>query len=105
MWPCSTSHEPKYWGDSKAAITSNVFYKEAAGLKNPDAAAGAAFRLASNVSVHGSWHHPGAAATGHSTGLACLTPSLPVGGDWFYQRNTVGMWFCDQTDASVRNPP
>lgn len=94
VWPCSTSHEPKYWGDAKAAITSSVFYKESgeAGAAGAGAVAGGGtvVRFVSNISVHGSWHHPGAAATGKSSGLACLTPSLPVGGDWFYKAGTVG---------------
>eukprot|EP00040_Diaphanoeca_grandis_P014695 m.74689 g.74689 ORF g.74689 m.74689 type:complete len:1106 (+) comp24690_c0_seq2:102-3419(+) len=89
VWGCSTSHEPKFWGDEHAAITSSVWYQ------HPSVTLSEAVSLASNVSVHGTWHEPGQPLTGSSTGLACLTSSLPSGGDWYFQPNTVGMWFCD----------
>ena len=110
-----TPLQPAFWGDTLAATTSSVWYIQPAPSGTNDQAVSdtpftdnsanarhegkfrvrGAVQIITNVSVHGSWHHPGDPPTGTPTGLACLTASLPLGGDWYYPSGTVGLWFCD----------
>jgi hypothetical protein len=94
--------KPAFWGDLLAATTSSVWYSQpvanghgSEGGSSTSSVVAGALRIVTNVSVHGTWHPPGKPLSGVSTGTACLTASLPQGGDWYYPAGTVGTWFCD----------
>lgn len=80
VWPCATSHNPQYWGDPLAQISSSVF--------RHDSSTG-------QLRVH-----VATSTRGTPNGEACLRSTIPdASGNWWFTEY-VSMWFCNSSDRS-----